>query len=194
MLLRRTLSPEITLAMAATLFGCLALAACSVNVDKNGSGEDKKVDIETPVGNIRVDKTPDVRDTGIAVYPGARIRQKESPNDDDNANVDLSFFGYGVKVVAVKYQSDDAPAKIVSFYKDQLKKYGSVLECRTSSTDPETGSKGDSQQLTCDSESGKNIELKVGIKDNQHIVAVTPENKGTSFSLVYVRLNKGNTI
>ena len=35
--------------------------------------------------------------------------------------------------------------------------------------------------------SGNDIELKVGRKDDQHIVAVEPEGKGSSFSLVYVR-------
>ncbi len=44
-----------------------------------------------------------------------------------------------------------------------------------------------SQELTCDSTHGNNIELKVGTKENQHIVAVEPEGKGASFSLVYVR-------
>jgi hypothetical protein len=31
------------------------------------------------------------------------------------------------------------------------------------------------------------VELKVGTKENQHIVAVQPEGQGASFSLVYVR-------
>jgi len=44
-----------------------------------------------------------------------------------------------------------------------------------------------SRELTCDSNNGNNIELKVGTKDNQHIVAVEPDGKGSSFSLVCVR-------
>ena len=44
-----------------------------------------------------------------------------------------------------------------------------------------------SHDLTCDGGSGSNIELKVGTKENQHIVAVEPEGTGSSFSLVYVR-------
>ena len=43
--------------------GCIAVAvallllpACSVNVKKGENGEDKKVDIHTPVGDIKVDK------------------------------------------------------------------------------------------------------------------------------------------
>jgi hypothetical protein len=45
----------------------------------------------------------------------------------------------------------------------------------------------DSHQLACEGTTGVNIELKVGTKENQHIVAVEPEGSGSSFSLVYVR-------
>jgi hypothetical protein len=31
------------------------------------------------------------------------------------------------------------------------------------------------------------VELKVGTKQNQHIVAIEPEGSGSKFSLVYVR-------
>jgi hypothetical protein len=45
-----------------------------------------------------------------------------------------------------------------------------------------------SHDLTCEgSGSGVNVELKVGTKENQHIVAVEPQGDGSSFSLVYVR-------
>jgi hypothetical protein len=46
---------------------------------------------------------------------------------------------------------------------------------------------GNSHALTCDGNKGNNVELKVGTKENQHIVAVEPDGKGSSFSLVYVR-------
>jgi hypothetical protein len=41
--------------------------------------------------------------------------------------------------------------------------------------------------LTCEGSGGSGIELKVGRQSEQHIVAVEPEGKGSSFSLVYVR-------
>lgn len=169
----------------------LLLPACSVNVKKENNGEDKQVDINTPVGGIHVSKDASVADVGLAVYPGARLKQKGSNGDDKSANVNISGFGYGVRVVALEYESDDPPARLVSFYKDQLKKYGSVLVCHTSShvevnTDMKDLDHG-SHALTCDSNRGDNIELKVGTKENQHIVAVEPDGKGASFSLVYVR-------
>ena len=110
----------------------LLLPACSVNVKKEANGEDKQVDIKTLVGGIHVSKQAKASDVGLAIYPGARLKLKDSDGDDKSANVNISGFGFGVKVVALEYQTDDAPAKLIAFYKDQLKKYGSVLECHSS--------------------------------------------------------------
>jgi hypothetical protein len=180
------------IAAAACVAALLALPACSVNAQKEANGQDKQVDVKTLLGGIHVSKQADVSDVGIAVYPGARLKQKDSDGDDKSANVNVSGFGYGIKVVAMEYESDDAPAKVLSFYRDRLKKYGNVLECHTSSLhlDMKMGShesKSNSNELTCAGDNGKDVELKVGRKDDQHIVSVEPEGKGSSFSLVYVR-------
>src|ERR1700739_1040696 len=116
----------------------LLLSACSVNVKKEQNGEDKQVDIQTPVGGIHVSKGANPEDVGVAVYPGARLKQKDSNGDDKSANVNISGFGYGLKVVALEYESSDSPAKVVDYYKDQLKKYGKVLVCHTSHMDVDT--------------------------------------------------------
>jgi len=165
------------------------LLGCSVNVKKEANGEDKQVDINTPVGGIHVSKGVDPEEVGLAIYPGARLKEKNAGGDSKSANVNISGFGYGVRVVALEYESDDSPSKLIAFYKDQLKKYGDVLVCHTTHLDVDTDIKESdhgSHELTCEG-SGNNIELKVGTKENQHIVAVEPEGKGSSFSLVYVR-------
>ncbi|HEV2395535.1 MAG TPA: hypothetical protein VGS27_01160 [Candidatus Sulfotelmatobacter sp.] len=166
----------------------LAVSACSINVKKQQSGEDKQVDINTLVGGIHVSKDANPEDVGIAVYPGARLREKED-GKDKSANVNITSFGFGVRVVALEYESNDAPGKIVAYYKDQLKKYGNVLQCQTSGLNVHTDYKGhhdDSHELTCEG-SGHDVELKVGTRENQHIVAVEPSGSGSNFSLVYVR-------
>ncbi len=177
--------------LGAAVVAVILLSACSVNVKKESNGQDKQVDIHTPLGGIHVGKWADAADTGLAVYPGARLKPEESGDSDKSANVNISGFGYGLKVVALEYESDDAPAKVVAFYKDQLKKYGAVLECPTSGhfnlNMKYSDKSGESHALTCDSGGGKNIELKAGTEENQHIVAVESEGKGSSFSLVYVR-------
>lgn len=167
----------------------LLLSACSVNVKKEANGEDKQVDINTPVGGIHVSKGVDPVEVGIAIYPGARLKEKDAGGDDKSANVNISSFGYGLKVVALQYESGDPPSKIIAFYKDQLKRYGDVLVCHTAHLDVNADVKDSdrgSHALTCEG-SGENIELKVGMKENQHIVEVEPAGKGSTFSLVYVR-------
>jgi len=169
----------------------LLLPACSVNVKKEKDGDDKRVDISTPLGGIHVSKEAEAADTGLAVYPGAQLKQKDGDHQNSSANVNITSFGFGLKVVALEYVSEDSPDKVIAFYKDQLKRYGNVLVCQTSQDmdlDMQV-EKSDhaSHELTCTSTSGKNTELKVGTKENQHIVAVKPEGKGSQFSLVYVR-------
>src|SRR5579872_930462 len=188
--MRRTEMNVGVFALACAVGATLLLPACSVNVKKEKNGQDKQVDISTPVGGIHVSKGADVADVGLAVYPGARPKEKDSSGDDKSANVNISGFGFGLKVVALEYESDDSPAKLVAFYQEQLKKYGNVLVCHTSHLDVDTDIKGSdhgSHELTCNGASGTNVELKVGTKENQHIVAVRPDGKGSSFSLVYVR-------
>jgi hypothetical protein len=179
-----------TLALGFAMVAALLLPACSINVKKEQNGEDKQVDIDTPVGGIHVSKGANVADVGLAVYPNARLKQDDSDGDDKSANVNISSFGFGLKVVALQYESDDSPAKLIAYYRDQLKKYGKVLECHTSHLDVNPDIKGSdhgSHELTCEGSGGSNVELKVGTKENQHIVAVEPDGKGSSFSLVYVR-------
>ena len=177
-------------ALGVATLAALLLPACSINVKKEQNGDDKQVDINTLVGGIHVSKGADAADVGMAVYPGARLKQDDSDGKDKSANVNISSFGFGLKVVALEYRSDDAPEKLIAYYKDQLKKYGKVLECHTShfNVNPDIkGSDHGSHELTCEDSSGNNVELKVGTKENQHIVAVEPDGKGSSFSLVYVR-------
>jgi hypothetical protein len=175
------------------LAALLLLSACSVNVKKEANGQDKQVDINTPMGGVHVSKQADVSDVGLAVYPGAHPKEKDSEGSDKSANVNISGFGYGIKIVALEYESGDAPAKVISFYKDQLRKYGNVLECHTSHLNLDTKrghrSLSSSNELTCEGDHGSNIELKAGRENDQHIVEVESEGKGSSFSLVYVRLH-----
>src|SRR5207245_9231385 len=90
---------RITLLLLSALF---ALSACNINVKKNEQGEDKNVDIKTPFGDIHVDKGADVKDTGLPVYAGARVKQKnESDNDEKSANANNSTGAYGLRVVSV---------------------------------------------------------------------------------------------
>ena len=183
------------------VFGALlTLPGCSLNVKKDSEGREKKVDIETPVGALHVTKDVDVRDVGLPVYPGARRKEKDK-NDGGNetsAHVNISSSLFGLKVVAIEYLSDDPPEKVIAYYKDHLKKYGSVLECHTNRDDasatPNSGDHSDDSKLKCeDDQNGKTVELKVGTRENQHIASIQPGDagKGSDFGLVYIQMRGG---
>jgi hypothetical protein len=147
---------------------------------------------------LHVSKNADVRDVGLPVYPGARVKQKNDNGEEKSANVNISSNFFGLKVVAIEYESDDPPEKLITYYADQLKKYGSVLECHGSSdVEMNPHHSKDSKQLKCEGDNkGNKVELKVGTEDNQHIVAVEPadKGKGSTFALVYVQTRGKDTI
>jgi protein involved in sex pheromone biosynthesis len=178
---------SVALAVVATML----LSACSINVKKKDDGDDKQVDINSPIGGIHVSKQATAEDTGLPVYPGARLKEKGSDGDNKSANVNISGFGYGLRVVALEYESNDTTDKIIAYYKDQLKRYGTVLVCHTKDFDANMDLKDSdhegSHPLTCEGSSGNNIELKVGTKENQHLVSIKQEGKGSSFALVFIR-------
>jgi hypothetical protein len=191
MLLPKPLDIKTRLLIAIAFASCLAVLACSVNVkNPDGDSSNKKVDIDTPIGGIHVNEQVDVHDTGLAVYPGARQVSKND-NDSKSANVNISSSLFGVKVVAVQFESDDSPDKVIAFYQDQLKKYGGVIECHTNQHGGDltikAGEANSHNPVGCKSgESGKVVELKAGTEDNQHLVSIEPKGKGTDFALVYV--------
>lgn len=175
-----------------------------IHVQKSGKDEqDKSVDIKTPFGGLQV-RTNDVavKDTGLAIYPGAR-QAPRSEHDDSQANVNIATAWFGVKVVALKYESDDSPEKVLDYYRKDMAKYGRVLECKDGKEigGSSSSASDDSEALTCKDhekkDHGMNInigdhesdttELKVGTKSRQRIVAVKPNGNGSRFDLVYVQ-------
>jgi hypothetical protein len=194
---------------AAVLAALVVLPACSINVkDKNKNGQ-SSVDIKSPMGDLHVDEQPDIRDAGLTVYPGARPAPKETGEDKKSANVNLSFPGFALKVVAAEFASDDSPDKVLAYYEKELQKYGKAIQCHGPWNGGDVGVNADkdawqhkngdglSKPVSCrDSGSGDSVELKVGTEGNQHLVAIKPQGKGSRFALVYVRARTGkdNTI
>jgi hypothetical protein len=182
-------------ALFATL--CMSLA-CSINVDKNGDKDgSKRVDIQSPVGDLHVSENVDIHDAGLSVYPGAKPAPKDNHDDEKSANVNLSLPGFQLKVVAAEFLSEDAPDKITAYYDKELQKFGKPIQCQGEySNGGHVNSHGNDdlqRPVACgktDSNDG-GLELKVGTEGNQHIVAVKPNSKGTRFALVYVRMHTG---
>lgn len=158
---------------------------------KSDSDPDKHLDIQSSVGDLHVGNDADARKAGLPLYPGARLRHDEE--NSDAANLSLFTQAFGVKLVVAKYDSDDAPGKVIDYYRERLKKYGKVLECHTSEHSGDTHADVDddksSKELKCEGDNkGPVTELKVGTEDNQHVVAIEPQDgrSGSTFALVYV--------
>jgi hypothetical protein len=149
----------------------------------------KSLDVRSSVGDLHLGSDADPREIGLPAYPGARVKHDDNSNDNNSANLALFTSAFGVKLVVINYTSNDSPDKIIAFYRDKLKRYGKVIECRGSSDGPHVQVHEKSKELTCDGDDkGNEVELKVGTQDNQHAVAVAPDKSGTgtTFALVYV--------
>jgi hypothetical protein len=171
----------------------LAFAGCTIHQTKSeDSGKTEKVDIRTPMGSLKVRSTDvDPKDTGLSVYPGAQRVTETGDNDTHSANVNIDTPVFQLKVVAVKFTSPDPPAKVLDYYRKEMKTFpGKFLECKgtgnMSDVNPDDSEKN--KDLSCDSKnSGDGTDLKVGSPNKQRLVHVNPSGKGSEFTLLYLR-------
>ncbi|MFZ3217317.1 MAG: hypothetical protein WA192_14765 [Candidatus Acidiferrales bacterium] len=94
------------------LFG-LALAGLFIH-NFRVQNQGNKVEIETPVGAIKVDKDA-ARSAGLPVYPGAK-----SSGEDKGASVELSSGDSGVGVAVEHYSTPDNLEKVNAWYAQRL--------------------------------------------------------------------------
>lgn len=168
----------------ATKLGVLALwlplVGCSIDVKETQSGNHSDVDIRTAAGHVSVRTDVDVRDTGLPIYPGARPAR----DDRDSANVDVGATWFGVKVVAAKFESDDAPERVLDFYKNEMRGYGRLTECRGN---VDFKGRRNEREAVCKEKPWRpDVQLLTGTEDRQRIVSVKPLAGGSEFALVYV--------
>ena len=179
---------------AAAFAIAMAIPVCAQSQKPDG-GQDDHFDVRSSVGDLHLGKDANAQKAGLPLYPGARPKQEK---DNDPVNFGILTEAFGFKIVAAKYESDDAPGKVIDFYRDRLKKYGKVLECHTREhggdahadfdDDKDKDSKGP-KPLKCEGDNtGPVTELKVGTEDNQRVVAIEPRDghTGSTFALVYV--------
>ena len=108
--------------LAALVGMAVAVPAVAAPPQKQDSGQDKHLDIQSSAGDLHVGNDADARKAGLPLYPGAHLRHDEE--NGSAANLSLFTDAFGVKLVVAKYDSDDAPGKVIDFYRDKLKKYG----------------------------------------------------------------------
>jgi hypothetical protein len=180
----------------AALMITLAVLAVPAALSQDSDTRNKSLDVRSSVGDLHVGADADAKKAGLPLYPGARPAHDEN---SDPLNFGLLTETFGLKLIVAKYESDDAPDKLISYYRNKLKKYGKVIECHSQKdgVQIQSGDKksGETKELTCDQNSGPVTELKVGNENNQHIVAIEPrQSSGSSFSLVYLYSRKGDEI
>jgi len=142
------------------------------------------VRLETDSGRygVGVDKL-DPKQLGIAIYPGAKIDKED--NDEKGANLSLDWGQKSTHLYVQKYFTPDSTEKVLSFYRKQLSQFGNVLECRGGKAIVSVSS-----DLKCEGgDNDQNIQLKAGTENRQHIVGVTPKEKGTGFAIVYLQVS-----
>lgn len=170
----------------------VAIPSVAAQPHKSDGDQDKHLDIQSNVGDLHMGNDADARKAGFRLYPGARLRRDEE--NSNAANLSLFTDAFGIKLVVAKYDSDDAPGKVLDFYRGDLKKYGKVIECHTREHGGahadfnDDDDKKSSKEIKCEGDNtGPVTELKVGTDNNQHVVAVEPnKSSGSTFELVYV--------
>jgi len=178
--------------LLAGAFGvAIVIHSFAAQPQKQDGDADKHLDIQSSVGDLHLGNDADARKAGLPLYPGARLRHDKE--DSDALNIGVLTEAFGMKLVVAKYDSDDAPGKVIEFYRERLKKYGKVLECHTSEHGGDAHADFDddkpSKELKCEGDGkGPVTELKVGTEDNQRVVAIEPHEgrSGSTFALVYV--------
>lgn len=191
--------PRGTIAAACLLMAVWA-AGCKVHVEKGANGEDKKVQVDTPFGGVRVNTgQTTAADLGLPAYPGAQL-----VTDDDkhkSADVRLGFGEWAMHVQVASYSTPDSEDKVAAFYRKALRSYGDVIACRDNNAvgTPQKTSEG----LSCSDHGRPNVnindhgenygyqpdhgglELKAGSAQHQHIVAFENSHSAeTRFALV----------
>jgi hypothetical protein len=158
----------------------LLIAACGIDVHDVEQG--KKVDIRSPLGSVNVRTDVENPDTGLPVYPGAQPLRNDE--DHESADVNISSPWFGVKVVAATYESDDAQDRILEYYRQEMKTYGPVTECRG---DVDFRGGGRQRRPVCKEKPfSRDVQLLTGSEDRQRVVSVKPRGSGSEIALVYV--------
>jgi hypothetical protein len=171
---------RITLAVA---LGSLMMVACDVDVQ--GEGKDKNVDVRTAFGDLSVRSGESTPDTGLPVYPGAQPLRDED-EDPESADIKMGTSFFGMHIAAAKFASDDAPQAIIDFYRGKMSTYGAVVECMG-----DIEFEGEPEQPVCKEDSASSeFQLVTGTEGNHRMVAVKPRASGSEFAVVSIRIDE----
>ena len=170
------------LTRAAVIAAVLLSAACIV-VREEDEGKTKEVNISTPVGALAASTGENTGDTGLPVYPGATLSKDNDDGGDERATVSIGTPWFGLHVRAAEYDSGDAPERVLAFYRERLKAFGAVTECR-GEVDFKDG------RPVCRARLAEGTQLVTGTEENHRIVVVKPRRAGSQLALVSIQTGK----
>lgn len=178
---------------ATAMVATLLISGCRVQSSKQNGNDN--VRIATPFGGMQV-KTNDasvLEGMGLPAYPGATLIKKD--HDHGAADVNMNFGSFHLRVKAASYQTPDSPDKVREFYRKALGAYGDVIQCSNDKSvgEPTRTAEGltcdnDHKHVGIDDDISRNLELKAGSKQHQHIVAIDAEGTGSKIGLVALDL------
>jgi hypothetical protein len=135
---------------------------------------DKNVDLQTPVGEFKVN-TDGSHHTGLPLYPGATLVEKDKSNG--NANIELSFNDKGVGLAVETYHTDDDLDEVAAWYQKQL---GANFRKES----PRDLKHSDDDNVSFDSKADVAFVDDKG--NHARVVALTKEDDGVKINLVHV--------
>jgi hypothetical protein len=149
------------------LFGLVFAGFVVRHSHVNDQGKD--VDIQTPVGEIKVNQNPN-HASGLPIYPGA------TPSTADNhANVQLSSGEAGLGVAVENYSTTDPLDKVAAWYSQRL---GSSFT---------RGKKGDEVKVQgMDITTDSDVTFNDNHGDGTRTVSLTRKDDGVDITLVRV--------
>ena len=157
------------------------LGGCSVDVQEDGFGSRKDVDIRTPVGAMSVRTGVDA-DTGLPVFPGATpLRGDDEP---ESATVNIGSGLFGLNLAAAKFETDAEPDAVIRFYRDAMNAYGDVLQCEG---DVDFRGRPGRQRPVCKERGfSSETQLVVGTEERHRLVSVKARRGGAEFAVVSI--------
>jgi hypothetical protein len=158
-----------------TALTCLCSPALAADHESDDSGF-----------GLHASETANVSQIGLPFYPGS-TRRHDKDGDSPAANFGMWGGSFGIKLVVIKYRSDDPLSQVADFYRTAMARYGTVLDCSTASVTVK--STGD-DPVTCDDDDAKQgqITLKVGKESDQRIVSLKKSHGETQFEMIRLRI------
>ena len=165
---------------AAVLPLIVMVSACVVH--KEEDAKTNRVTIDTPIGALVARTGKNAGNTDLPVYPGAQVSRDGRNGENEKANVTIGTPWFGLQVRAAEYESVEPPEPILEFYRERMKAFGPVTECRGDVN-------FDDRKPVCRTKSdSEDVQLLTGTEDRHRIVSVKPHGTGTQFALVSIQL------